>query len=60
MTENDPLVGSSVDETLRLVQAFQLADKHEEVAGSLEMILSSLMCRRANNNSLSRSKHQAL
>ncbi|CAK7307614.1 PRDX1 [Vulpes lagopus] len=31
ITENDPPVGRSVDETLRLVQAFQFTDKHGEV-----------------------------
>lgn len=31
MTVNDLPVGRSVDETLRLVQAFQFTDKHGEV-----------------------------
>ena len=31
VTMNDPPVGRSVDETLRLVQAFQYTDKHGEV-----------------------------
>jgi len=31
ITMNDPPVGRSVDETLRLVQAFQFSDKHGEV-----------------------------
>lgn len=31
MTINDPPVGRSIDETLRLVKAYQYADKHGEV-----------------------------
>eukprot|EP01087_Luapelamoeba_hula_P004265 TRINITY_DN141_c0_g1_i1.p2 TRINITY_DN141_c0_g1~~TRINITY_DN141_c0_g1_i1.p2 ORF type:complete len:199 (-),score=25.57 TRINITY_DN141_c0_g1_i1:72-668(-) len=31
ITKNDPPVGRSVDETLRLVQAFQFVEKHGEV-----------------------------
>jgi alkyl hydroperoxide reductase subunit AhpC len=31
MTVNDPPVGRSVDETLRLVKAYQYTDKHGEV-----------------------------
>jgi peroxiredoxin (alkyl hydroperoxide reductase subunit C) len=32
ITKNDPPVGRSVDETLRLVQAFQYVDTHGEQA----------------------------
>ena len=31
ITKNDPPVGRSVDETLRLVQGYQFVDKHGEV-----------------------------
>uniref|UniRef100_A0A8C2XZ64 Peroxiredoxin-1 n=1 Tax=Capra hircus TaxID=9925 RepID=A0A8C2XZ64_CAPHI len=79
ITINDLPVGRSVDETLRLVQAFQFTDKHGEefmdfwmnlqpiiqsecaqLAGSLAVIPSSLMSRRAKNISLSRSEHSAI
>ena len=35
ITVNDLPVGRSVDETLRLVQAFQFTDKHGEGKGNL-------------------------
>ena len=48
MTINDLPVGRSVDETLRLVQAFQFTDKHGEgnylLIGSLSFIRICLVC----------------
>ena len=42
ITINDLPVGRSVDEVLRLVQAFQFTDKHGEGKGSLDPVVLQL------------------